>query len=199
MGAIALLTIFTLTTLSAQHQTLFNSARLVGAFGGPITEYGINNGLATSAGGGGGLVFSKYFLGAYGMASADFNQIINQGQLSRLDLAHGGAWLGVTHQPWRLLHLYGSARIGWGGLDVQVTNDDWDDLDAVFVFTPELGAELNITSWFRLAGAVGYRWVQGANKDLGYSNEDFSGAVGVLTMRFGWFGWRRDQHSSTTF
>lgn len=195
MKKFLLLTVLALAGLgaSAQHQTLFNSARVVGAFGAPITEFGLNNNLSTSAGGGGALVINNFFIGGYGLGSTDFRRLFNQGDVEVLNIGHGGFWLGGTYQPWRLLHLYGSARIGWGALNVDVRDNslDYEDLDKIFVLTPEVGLELNITSWFRLAGTVGYRWVQGANEDLGYTNDDFTGATAAITMRFGWFGWRR--------
>lgn len=176
----------------AQHQTLFNSARVVGAFGASITEFGLGNDLNTSTGGGGALVINNFFIGGYGLASTDFDRLFNQGDVEILNIGHGGFWVGGTYQPWRLLHVYGSSRIGWGALNVDVANDpNYDDLDKIFVLTPEIGLELNVASWFRVGGTVGYRWVQGANEDLGYTNEDFSGATASLTLRFGWFGWRR--------
>ncbi|MEZ4985415.1 MAG: hypothetical protein R2795_10320 [Saprospiraceae bacterium] len=109
-----------------------------------------------------------------------------------LDIGHGGFWLGGTFQPWQLLHLYGSARIGWGGINIELEdNPSYRDLDKIFVATPEIGLELNIARWFRVAGTVGYRYVTGVNENLGLSNDDFSGATAAVTLRFGWFGNRR--------
>ena len=177
----------------AQHETLFGKARVVGGFGAPIVEFGISNDLSTSVGGGGGIVINNFFLGGYGMGSLDFDQLVND-ELKEVELGHGGFWLGSTFKPHKILHLYGSARIGWGAVSIPVDDDDlqFDDLDKVFVFTPELGVELNITKWFRLAATGGYRLVSGANEELGYRDEDFSGAVATLSFRFGWFGWHRN-------
>ena len=41
--------------------------------------------------------------------------------------------------------------------------------------SPELGVELNIFRWFKIAGTAGYRQVTGVNEALGQTNEDFSG------------------------
>lgn len=52
--------------------------------------------------------------------------------------------------------------------------------------------ELNITQWFRVAGTVGYRYVDGVSENRGYASDEFNGLLGNLTFRFGWFGWDRE-------
>jgi hypothetical protein len=181
--------------LQAQHETLFNQARVVGAFGGPITEYGLSNDLSTSVGGGGALVINSFFIGGYGLASVDFDQLYDEGDVDVLDIGHGGFWLGGTYQPHRLVHMYGSARLGWGAINIDLNgNTPYRELDKIFVATPEIGLELNVTRWFRLAGTVGYRYVTGVNEDRGLKGEDFSGAMAGVTLRFGWFGRRRSNN-----
>ncbi|WP_367387853.1 hypothetical protein [Lewinella sp. LCG006] len=178
--------------LQAQHETLFNHARVVGAFGGPITEYGLSNNLSTSVGGGGALVINSFFIGGYGLASVDFDQLYDEGDVDVLDIGHGGFWLGGTFQPHNLVHMYGSARIGWGAINIDLNgNTPYRELDKIFVATPEIGLELNVTRWFRLAGTVGYRYVSGVNENRGFTGDDFSGAIAGVTLRFGWFGRRR--------
>lgn len=181
--------------LQAQHETLFNQARVVGAFGGPITEYGLGNDLNTSVGGGGALVINSFFIGGYGLASVDFNQLYENGDVDVLDIGHGGFWLGGTYQPHSLVHMYGSARLGWGAINIDLNdNVPYRELDKIFVATPEIGVELNVTRWFRLAGTVGYRYVTGVNENRGFTGDDFSGAIAGVTLRFGWFGRRRSNN-----
>lgn len=181
------------TGLTAQHETLFNRARVVGGFGAPILEMGINNDLNTSVGGGGGIVINNFFLGGYGLASIDFEELFDNGDVEVLNIGHGGFWLGATFKPYKVLHLYTSARLGWGAVnvDLQDNNQRYSDIDKIFVATPELGVELNITRWFRIAGTAGYRWVNGTSEGRDYTNEDFSGAVATVALRFGWFGSKR--------
>ncbi|MDX1938910.1 MAG: hypothetical protein SFU99_00070, partial [Saprospiraceae bacterium] len=73
----------------AQHETLFSNARVVGGFGGPITEWGLNNDLKTSYGGGGGLVIGGAFIGGYGLASVDLNDVIDGQDIEQIELGHG--------------------------------------------------------------------------------------------------------------
>ncbi|MFM9950616.1 MAG: hypothetical protein ACKV1O_21945 [Saprospiraceae bacterium] len=182
-----------LFSAAAQHETLFGSMRLVGAFGGPMYETGLNNDLGSSAGGGGGLVFRNFFLGGYGMGGGDFEGLLENGNIRKLEIGHGGLWMGFMVPSHKVVHLYGSARVGWGALNIELEDNgqQYDDLDKIFVLTPEVGVELNVFRWFRVTGTVSYRHVSGANESLGYKNEDLSGAMWGLGLRFGWFGWRR--------
>ncbi len=177
----------------AQHETIFSNAKVVGGFGGPITEFGLGNGLTTSYGGGGAVVIGGAFLGGYGLSSFNLNEVIRNNTFDQIELAHGGFWVGYTYQPYKLVHLFSSAKIGWGAVNISTNNFDPFDQrsDQVFVMTPELGLELNVFKWFRVAGTVGYRWVNGTNGDGQYTDEDFSGAISTLTLRFGWFGNKR--------
>jgi hypothetical protein len=180
--------------VDAQHETIFNNARVVGGFGAPIVEMGLGNEMTTAVGGGGAIVIDNFFVGGYGIGSVDFNALIEDEEIQQIDLGHGGFWLGYTLAPHKVLHLYTSTRIGWGGVGIDVTgNSNFPrDVDNVFVLTPELGVELNVAKWFRVAGTVGYRYVDGVNEKLGfYKQDDFNGALANLTFRFGWFGWHR--------
>lgn len=177
--------------IAQKQETLFGNSRIVGGFGGPIVEWGLNNNLNTSVGGGGGVVINSFFLGFYGMGSIDFDKLLDENEdIETLELGHTGLWLGFSTPSHKLLHLYGSVRMGWGAVNVDLKDPvlEYDDLDQVWVITPEIGAELNVTRWFRVAGAVGYRHLDGANAALGYSNKDFRGTTASMTLRFGGFG-----------
>ncbi len=179
------------TITYAQQETLMRNAKIKGAFGGPIWEMGLNDKIQTSYGGGGGLVINNFFVGGYGLATLDLEDLIINGDPQVIKLAHGGFWLGATYKPYKLLHLYGTTRIGWGALDIKESTSSISELDRVFVLTPEVGAELNITTWMHLTGTLGYRYLSGTNPDNSYSGSDFSGAIASISLRFGWFGWRR--------
>lgn len=173
-----------------KQETLFGTARIKGAFGGPIFEWGLNNDLQSASGGGGALVIGHAFVGAYGMGSTDFSYLLETGDLGKIDLGHGGLWLGVGIPSYKLLHFYGSTRIGWGAVNFDVDDPGlrYEDFDKVFVASPEVGVEMNITKWFRLAGSVGYRYVNGVSSIQPFNNDDLRGFTGGLTLRFGWFG-----------
>ncbi len=193
----AFLSISTLS-LMAQQETLFNKARVIGAFGAPIVEYGkINDDTRASIGIGGGIVIDEFFIGGYGLGSADFESWIDNDN-PVLELGHGGLWLGYSHKPYNLAHLYSSLKIGWGAVDIALDDPDFDifdehDWDGIFVLTPEIGLEINVTRWFHIAATAGYRWIDGVDSP-DFTNNDFRGPVGGVTFRFGWFGrWRHDE------
>ncbi|MBL7826560.1 MAG: hypothetical protein JNJ57_08020 [Saprospiraceae bacterium] len=179
-------------SIERKQETLFNHARLRGGFGGPIFAWSHNNNkTGYGAGGGGGLVFDRFFIGAFGMAETFDNPLANK---EHLVLGYGGLWLGYTIPSNKLLHLYTSLKIGGGGAAVtRFDEDDWDFedqplRDITFVAVPEAGLELNIARWMRLSGSVGYRFVGGFEGWQEYGKRDLNAPVYQLTLRFGWFG-----------
>ena len=181
--------------MAQQQETLFNRAHVIGAFGGPIVEYNhITDEVELSVGGGGALIIDNFFIGGYGMGTADESFLNNQDRI-KIDLGHGGFWLGATFQQHKLLHLYSSVKLGWGAVGITFEDDDLDYADAVFVVAPEVGIELNIFTWFKVAATGGYRWVDGIDEGLGgISKDQFDGYSLNLTFRFGGFGHWHNHH-----
>ena len=170
-------------------ETLFRNAKLVGAFGGPIVEFSkIDGDFRTSSGGGGGVVIGNFFVGGYGLGTTDYRRWIDNGNF-RIDMGHGGFWLGYFAPKHKLVHPYGSLKIGWGATNIDDNGFD----EAIFVMTPELGFELNVTRWFRIAATASYRWVDGIDDSPNFDSNDFSSFGGGLAFRFGWFG--RDRYN----
>ena len=109
-------------------------------------------------------------------------------------MAHGGFWLGYTYKSYKLIHIFASAKLGWCGIDIEIYESGFRTDDNIFVVSPEIGVELNVFRWFKIAGTVGYRAVSGVNSITGQSNKDFSGMAGTLTFRLGGFGdWKRSR------
>ncbi|NND08911.1 MAG: hypothetical protein HKN87_21275 [Saprospiraceae bacterium] len=183
--------------LFGQHETLFSKSRVIGGFGGPLMEFGdVKGELSTSVGGGGGVIIDNFFIGAYGLGSVRNLRYNINNEDFKMDLAHGGLWMGYAPQTFKLIHPYTSLRLGWGFAEIR--NDPFQagdpfysshsSGDAVFVLTPEVGVELNLTRFFRIAGSVGYRWVNDVDQLEDFGNKDFRSVTGQLTLRFGWFG-----------
>lgn len=183
------------TMYGQQTETLFRKARVIGVFGGPIVEIGLgdNQNPNTSNGGGIGLIIDHFHIGAYGISSNEWiDKAIDGEEIDDLDFAHGGIWLGFNIPSYKLLHLYASTRIGWGGYDIDFDRGGIDN--NVFVLTPEIGVEVNVFKWFRVAGTVGYRFVDGVQEADGFGKDYFNGAIAGITFRFGFFGnWRKRQ------
>lgn len=185
MGALILIA----SVVSAQkEETLLGKARVSGGFGGPFMVQSRGDG-SVGWGGGGGVVVGSFFLGGFGQGESFGTRVI-QGVDHELSLGVGGIWLGVTYPTHKLVHPYGSLKLGWGGLSLspreRPNNRGFND--AVFVVLPEAGLELNVVDWFRLVGHVGYRWVNGVDGLGGHVRADaFNSVVWGVTLRFGSF------------
>jgi len=183
------------TLLPAQHEALFDDVSSLGAFGGPILEFSsINGQLVADVGGGGALILDEFFIGGYGMGT-DYPEVSFEteidGELTQIDadidFGHGGLWFGYVRDIEQKMHLYSSLKVGWGRADLE---HDIADLpsDRLFVLTPEIGIELNMTKFFRIGLTGGYRIVNGVSRLPGLDNQDFSSPTVGITFRFGGFG-----------
>ncbi len=179
-----------LTLQLGAQETLFNNLDVTGAFGSVIIETGsINGEIGADVGGGGALVMSPVFIGGYGMGTKYPVHTITQGEDAGeydIKFGHGGLWLGIAPNSDKLIHFYGSTKIGWGKARLR-QNKDNIFTDRVFVLTPELGLELNLTEWLKMSFTAGYRWVNGVTRLQELENDDFSSPIGILTFRMGGF------------
>lgn len=105
-----------------------------------------------------------------------------------------GPWFGYAYPSYKVVHLYTSLKLGFGGavLTRQDNNpSDNDDYgDAVIFFIPEIGAEVNALSWLRIAGTFGYRAVGNLSGLPGYAPRDFSSPTFTISLRAGAFGYK---------
>mgnify|MGYP001386358765 CR=1 FL=1 len=184
------------TALSAQKdETIFSNVNRTGAWGGPLFEYSnLSTDVETAGGGGGALVLNDFYLGGYGMGRVEFSKTFNaDNRRDNVNFKHGGFWIGYTPLQHKVIHPYASVRLGWGKARFNstdlTTNERLAELkDNIFVTTPELGLEVNIFSFFRIAATASYRWVNGVDDLPNYNSKDLSGFGATLTLRFGGFG-----------
>jgi len=173
-------------------QYLLSGDVKVSGFGGPIVEFSsIQGELAVSNGGGGAVLLNnRFFAGGYGLGVS--NRIQTDADETRLRFGHGGLWIGYIHQPQELIHFGGSVKLGWGNVELRRSSSSFLSNrlladDNVLVLNPQGEVEVNITKWFKVNGAVGYRLVTGLN-DEDISNSDVSSVNFSLGFLFGWFG-----------
>lgn len=164
--------------------------RITGGFGGPfwVSSRGAGD-VGQGAGGGGGVVAGHFFIGGFGQGEV-FGRRFVQGVEHEFSLGLGGLWLGVAYPTHRVIHPYSSFKLGWGAISLvpreQSSTRGFND--PVFAVVPEVGVELNVLKWFRLAGQVGYRWVSGIQGLGGYALPgDFDSLTWGITLRFGSF------------
>jgi len=186
---VLLITIASISSLFAQQKTktLFSDENSYGGFGGPIVEFSkINGTVVGDVGGGGAFTVNNLFVGGYGLGNSGA-QITLDEQLYDIHFKHGGFWFGYALKEHHLIHLYSSLRVGWGKTELK-RNDEKFYSDNLFALSPELGLELNVTNWFKVAFSGGYRSISGINDLPQLSNKDFTGMYGMITFRFGGFG-----------
>lgn len=175
-------------------QTIFSDGiERISGFGGPIMSFtSFDNDFAFEMGGGGAVLINRsLFLGGYGMGITNDIEPSSANYSSDyiFDFGHGGFWVGYIFQPTHPLHLNFSTQIGWGGINLQQQdnyNDNTLEADQVFVLTPALQIEMNVTQFFRIAAGANYRFVTGVEME-DYNSTDFSSPGAFLSFTFGGF------------
>ena len=179
-------------------QTIFDGKiHKVSGFGGPFMSFTTFNGKFAHMMGGGGAVLlnNQLFFGGYGygmttpikseiIENIDGTEITREGDLN---FGNGGFWLGVILKPQSAIHTAAHLQMGWGDVSF---NDDFNfdtDNDEVFILTPAIELDMNMTRFFRISAGVNYRMVLGANHWDTFDNMDFSGPGVSLSFKFGWF------------
>lgn len=178
------------TNIFAQRdETLFKRGQRGGFFFTPwLTEYGqFGDDTRPSFGGGVGVIAGDFFLGAYGLGNTDYDFLVSTGTIEDINLAHGGLWLGYVPMQHKAFHPYTNLRVGWGAVGIDETNIEQRRVDGVNVITPEIGLEVNVFRWLRVAGTGGYRWVNDVETAALGSNY-FNGWTAGINVRIGWFG-----------
>lgn len=193
----------------------------VSGFGGSLIEFSsVTDEFAVSNGGGGALLLNNIFIGGYGLGLSTLHYkdlcYLHPASSSttpynysndRISFGHGGFWLGGIIKPNSAIHLSISSKFGWGAISfLNPENRSKPSLyfvqDEVFVLTPQIEAEMNITRWFKFNIGVGYRYVAGVDKEflnIGcnttgspewqqfFNQDEFNSPVLSLSLLFGWF------------
>ncbi|MFO7670762.1 MAG: hypothetical protein R6W31_13965 [Bacteroidales bacterium] len=170
----------------------FNDVRISG-MGGVFMQFTAADGeFAHMLGGGGAVLLGDFFFGAYGLGLT--NQIpVDRPNLpdyqtgDKLTISHGGFWLGYSLFGDRAIHMNFSSLVGWGTLGVRseyYPENLWPD--GIFVLSPTMEVELNLTKFFRLGVGASYNIYTFVDLP-GYTASDFSAPGGFLSFKFGWF------------
>jgi hypothetical protein len=97
-------------------ETLADRGKKPGGFGGPFFLYStVGERHGGGAGGGGGFVIDNFFIGVFGQGET-FGKISYTDEDYYLSLGYGGLWLGYTVPSHKLVHVFGSMKIGGGGV-----------------------------------------------------------------------------------
>lgn len=191
----SLFLIFTFPTITnaQQAETLLGGEVGHGGFGGPVLKVGnVAGDAGVWVGARGGWIILpdgnhsiSLGIGGYGLVTE--HESPENSDLLALN-GYGGFELEYTNRSARIVHFTFTTLLGGGGLmlrerDFEEVNDD---VDSFFVFEPGAHAELNVTNFFRISAGASYRITSGITR-FGFSDSDFSGLNGVITLKFGKF------------
>jgi len=205
-------------TLQTTQQEKSPKVRLSG-FGGLISEtFILKKQFSEALGAGGALMINNcFFLGGYGLTTVSNHTIkdliipdeflLNDqplyyyGKPLRINYGHAGIWMGGVFFPGKRVHLGISSRFGWGNIHLtdSVNNSYIDHVDyrleftndKIFVISPRLELEINITSWLKTNIGFGYNFVTGIDYDM-YKKCKFSSPQLSIGIYFGGFSDRDD-------
>lgn len=174
-----------------EYRTILDGKNLrISGRGGPFMQFtSVAGEFAHMMGGGGGIMLNEFFFGGYGLGltnriPADANPMEND---DKLTLGHGGFWVGYSFLGHLPIHLSVSSLIGFGELGLMPANSYISSVsDQIFVLTPIVELEANITQYLRIAVGATYSLYSGVNLQ-GYSSKNFSSPGAFLGFKFGWF------------
>lgn len=184
------LMLFCMIKIHAQEeeiQTLFGDRPLeITGFGGPFMNFSVfNKEFAYMMGGGGGIIINNFMIGGYGIGLANTLYFDNSDE--EISFGHGGFWLGYQLIPDKLVHPVIQVQLGWGGLNSKDRYGELiNNLDKLFIITPILEVEMNITRFFRIGLGGSYRIAAFTDNSI-LSAGDMSGPGVNLAFKFGWF------------
>jgi len=181
-----------------EYQTIvdFNDVRISG-LGGPFMQFtAVDGEFAHMLGGGGAILVGNFWLGGYGLGLTNRiyvdhlrDDIYSSGD--RLNVSHGGFWVGYSLFGEAPIHVAISSLFGWG--QISVSRDEYYDnryiQDGIFMIAPTLEVELNLTQFFRISAGASYNIYTFVDSNTlpGYTSSDFSAPGGFLAFKFGWF------------
>lgn len=176
---------------NSEFRTILDGKDLkISGMGGPFMQFtSVAGEFGHFMGGGGGVLLNNFFFGGYGLGltnriPADANLMDNDDDLS---LGHGGFWLGYSLLGNLPIHVSISSLIGFGTLGLLPENSYINSVnDQIFVLTPIVELEANITRYLRIGAGASYGLYTGVNIE-GYSSRNFSAPGGFLSFKFGWF------------
>jgi len=175
-----------------EFQTIFDNQDLrISGLGGPFMQFtSVAGEFGHMMGGGGAVLLNNFFFGGYGLGLTNaIPDYVNQNPSDRLTLGHGGFWLGYSLFGDKSIHITFSSLIGWGEFGVMQNSGTYPFVrDKIFVLTPTIEVELNLTRYFRIGAGASYNIYTLVDENMhGYTNGNLSAPGGFLSFKFGWF------------
>jgi hypothetical protein len=105
-----------------------------------------------------------------------------------MNFEHQGISIGYIFMPKKMLHFTANLMAGKGSLEVyNDLTEEWVDDDIIFNLNPMIEAEINLFRFLRVGIGANYNFAFDVDQISGYTDNDFSGFGGNLSLKFGWF------------
>ncbi|HKL09598.1 MAG TPA: hypothetical protein VJ896_12555 [Bacteroidales bacterium] len=172
-------------------ETLFTKPEKIRGYLGPITNITTLDGEnAYMQGFNAAAIFNDHLIVGFYNLNLENNILSNNDEYigDIMDFEHRGLLLGYIFMPKKAIHFSASLQTGRGNLEIydEVT-DNWIEDNNVFILTPGIEAEFNITKFFRIGIGANYRFAVDVDQFENYDNDNFSAPGGFVSFKFGWF------------
>lgn len=177
------------TYVDDDYNTVFSEDVNITGFGGPLLNFSrVTDNFAFFMGGGGAILFNdNLYFGGYGSGMTnriEIDSAVYSGNF--IGFANGGLWAGYVFNGNKVIHPSFSLMLGWGSVTIANEFGYIKELDPVYVITPGLGFEINVSDFLRIDAGINYRYVTGIN-ELSFEDEEFSDFGAHITLKIGWF------------
>jgi len=107
---------------------------------------------------------------------------------AEMDFEHHGISLGYIFMPKKMIHFAAILYAGKGSVGVyDDLTEKWVNDNLIFNLNPMLELEINMFRFLRVGVGVNYNLAFDVDQINGYSDKDFSGLGGNLSLKFGWY------------
>lgn len=172
-------------------ETLFNKPEKIRGYLGPIMNITTLDGeTAYMQGFNAAAILNDHFIVGFYNLNLENNIFSNNDEYigNQIDFEHRGVLLGYIFMPQKAIHFSASLFTGRGNLNIyDEPTDTWIDDRNIFILTPGVEAEFNITKFFRIGVGANYRFAMDVDQFDNYNNNDFSSPGGFVSFKFGWF------------
>lgn len=181
-------TVFGENTLSYNPEVIFdNESFEISGYGAPVFRgiYLKDRTHFQCGGEGGAIIDHSFIIGGGGMG---LTLGIDTGSNSKVMLGWGGLMIGYIFMPEIIVHPYLKVLIGGGDVE-EFKQGTYCPINTApfFIMDAQIGTEINVSSWMRIASFVGYQFVYGPFDFDGITDKDLCGFNFGIKLEFGFF------------
>lgn len=166
-----------------EHKTIFSKPTKVRGYVSSINTVAIfNSKTAYMNGKQAAGIFNDHFI--FGFYKMDIWHNIGP----EINFNHKGLWLGYIFMPKQKIHFNINAQAGKGEINIyKDISDIWLNDDLVYVITPSIEVEFNLTNFCRIGIGANYTYTMDLDQIEGYGDNNFSNIGACVNLKFGWF------------